>query len=170
MERARKYEKAFALLSDAAVRYGVDRVVKDPIDFIMRSLSISQPSAWICLKELERRELIAYNFEGVRISSVRLLRKELPDRLYEVDDMTRTLSALYKYRHASKSDPKKQIVHSSFFGNIQGEADILNVQLYVNLKRFSENGWIELVYSGVTKCPKIVYVVIKDGFPTHLVQ
>lgn len=131
---------------------------------------MSQHQAWSYLKELERRQLIAFNYDGVRIASVRLLKNALPDRLHEADNMTRVLTALWKHRHCSKSDPKKQIVHSSFLNNIQGDADVLQTELYKALERFSENGWAELIYSGMTRTPRLIYVVIKDEFPTHLVQ
>lgn len=170
MKKTLNHEKAFTLLSDTAIEFGIDRIVKDPVDSIRRNLNVSKFAAWTYLKELERRGLIAFNYEGTRISSARLLKRELPNRLHESDDMTRVLSALWKHRHASQCDPKKQIVHSSFFGNIQGEADILQTRLYIILQKFSENGWIEIAYSGVTQRPKILYVIIKDEFPTHLVQ
>lgn len=171
MKKTLNYEKAFALLSDNATQFGIDRVVRDPADFIKRELNVSQFVALGYLKELERRGLIAPNFDGVRIASMRLLKRELPKRLlHEEDNMTRVLTALWKHRHGSNSDPKKQIVHSSFFGDIQGDADVLQNVLYLALQRFAENGWIKLEYSGMSRTPRLLYVVINDEFPTHLVQ
>lgn len=114
MKKILNYEKTFLLLSDAAVKHGVDLVVKDPIDFVKRGLNVSNASAWNYLKELERRGFITFNYDAVRIASVRLLKKELSKCIYETDNMTRVLAALWKYRRGSSSDPKKQIVHSSF--------------------------------------------------------
>lgn len=133
MKKTLNCEKAFALLSDNATQFGIDRVVKDPVDFLKQKLNVSQFVALGYLKELEWRKLIAFSYDGTRISNIRLLKRELPKRLHETDSMTRILSALWKYRHSSKSDPKKQIVHSSFFGDIQGDADVLQTKLYVAL-------------------------------------
>lgn len=34
MKKTLNYEKVFPLLSNAAIEHGIDRVVKDPVDFI----------------------------------------------------------------------------------------------------------------------------------------
>lgn len=169
-KRTLMYEKAFQALSDAAFDYGIDRIVEDPVDLLMRSLNVSKHAAWSHLNELEKRRIIAFNYEGMRIKSVRIIKNELPDRRFrETDNMTGVLKALWKYRRRSQSNPEMQIVHSGFFSNIQSDADVLQPALYENLKRFSENDWIEIEYSGISRGPRIVYVVIKNEFPTHLV-
>lgn len=170
MRRTLNYEKVFTLLSDSAAEHGMDLVVKDPVDFVKRSFHLSDHATWHTLKALEQRKLIAFNYDGRRIASARLLKRKLPEHFHEQDAMTRVLTALYKHRCASLSDPKKQIVHSSFFGDILGEADVSPFMLYKSFQRFSDNGWIKLIYSGVTRAPRLVYIIIKDEFPTHLVQ
>lgn len=170
MKKTLRYEEAFALLSNAAIKHGVDKIVKDPADLIRQSLNISQSLALSYLKELERRNLIALNYDGVRIGSARILKEELPERLHETDNMTRVLMALWKYRRSSQSDPKKQIVHPSFLGNVQGDADVLQPALYLYLQKFSEKGWVEMRYSEMSRSSRLLYVEIKKEFPIYLVQ
>ena len=168
MKKILNYERAFTLLSDSAIQHGVDRIVENPVEFIMKTLKISKEATWKYLKELERRELIAFNYNSKYISSVRILKKELPERIYEDDDMTRILKALWRYTRISRYDPEKQIVHSRFFGNIQGDANVLASRMYIAFQKFQQHGWIEIVYSKAVINFRINYLIIKNEFPKHL--
>lgn len=167
MQLKHRFAAALRVLNERSSAFGVDRVVDSPLSVLERQLGVSRTVAWNRLTELERRNAIVVERDpkdGRSIARARILMEELPLRLHEQGDTDRVIAMLRKYK--TRSQNGSWIVHSGFFPQVHGDADVIQARFYCLLKRLEENGFVEIVRDQYSTGEKILFITLMDSFPT----